>query len=355
MTEQNSGGAVSHALTQKQEPKNVVSLMQSDAIRQRIEFLLKDRASQFIASVSSLMNATPQLQACEPKSVLAACMTAAALDLPINKDLGFAHIIPYKSGRGDERVSLAQFQMGYKGFIQLAMRSGQYSRMNAVIVNKEAFDGYDDVGEPIIKWALIDETKDAVGYAFAFKLLNGFSKTIFWTVDKVMDHAERYSQSYRYDLQDKKKASLWSTNVPAMGLKTVIKAGLNKWGILSVDMQRALQEDQAARTDVDSPPIFPDNDEALALADGGPTSDAATKALTAKTGDATPPAEKDDLPFFTRDELVAKIEEVLPKVKSKKNAENAAKAMNTSLDAWQSDLDDNKKLEQFLKLLEAAK
>lgn len=344
---------IQSAVPERVEPKNVVSLMQSPAIQSRIEFLLKDRAPQFIASVSSLINATPALNACEPKSVLAACMTAAALDLPINKDLGFAHIIPYKAGRGDERVSLAQFQMGYKGFIQLAMRSGQYARMNAVSVNKDAFGGYDEVGEPIILWEKIDETLEPIGYAFAFKLLNGFSKTIFWNIAKIESHAQRYSQSYRYDKKDNKQASVWSLNFASMALKTVIKAGLNKWGILSVDMQRAIQEDQAARQDVDATPIFPDHAEPLALQSG----EAAPEATIVLQGKKDAPGAgepKDDLPFFSRPELVQKINAVMGKLTEKKIVA-ACKEMGTTAETFEADLKDDKKLEELLHLLNAAK
>ena len=163
-------------------------------------------------------------------------MTAAALDLPVNKNLGFAWIVPY--GGRDGKV--AQFQMGWKGFVQLALRTSLYQRMNAKPINAEAFGGYDDVGEPKIIWENIDETKEAIGYVFAWKLTNGFTKVCYWPKSKVEGHAKRYSKAYQkgYD-------SPWKTHFDEMALKTVVKNELSRWGILSIQLERALKSDQA--------------------------------------------------------------------------------------------------------------
>lgn len=154
--------------TQSQDNDSLKSLLKKyEASFQRV---LGERTPQFMSSVIQVTNSSRQLKSCKPESVVAAAMTAAVLDLPIDKNLGFAHIVPYGG--------LAQFQMGYKGIIQLALRSGQYLQMNAKPINAEAFGGFDNVGDPIIKWDKLDETKDEIGYAFAWKLVTGFIKCV---------------------------------------------------------------------------------------------------------------------------------------------------------------------------------
>ena len=222
------------------------TLLDGPAYKGRLAEVLKDRAPQFAASLIQVVGGTPALKACEPNSIIAAAMTAATLDLPIEKNLGFAHIVPYKG--------VASFQMGYKGFVQLALRTNQYSRMNACKINAEAYKGRDEVGEPIIDWEKLDETKPAAGYFFGFKTTSGFIKGVYWTKEKTMAHAQQYSQSFRggYD-------SVWKTNPDAMGLKTVVKDGISHWGVMSVQLQRAIMEDQGTRADIDSAIVYPDN------------------------------------------------------------------------------------------------
>lgn len=208
-------------------------LLKAPAYAQRFREVLKDRSDQFISSVLSVGNTMPDV---DPKSIIASAMNAAALNLPVNKNLGFAWIVPYKK----DGQKLAQFQVGYKGFLQLALRTSQYERMNAKPINVEAFAGFDGVGEPIINWEKVDETKPAVGYAFAWKLVTGFTKVCYWTKAKVEAHAQRYSQAYRSGYE-----SPWKTHFDEMAMKTVIKNELSRWGILSIDLERAIKTDQA--------------------------------------------------------------------------------------------------------------
>jgi recombination protein RecT len=233
-----------------EQTTSIQVVLRGDAVQSRIKEILGERAAQFSSSIVGLVNSSPQLKSCEPGSTIASCMTAALLDLPISKDLGFAWVVPYK-GR-------AQFQMGYKGFIQLAMRTGQYERMNAEAVNAEAYAGRDEVGEPIVDWSKYDPLKPAHGYVFAFRLTNGFRKVIYWTKEQCMAHAKKYSQAFRSDRDD----TPWKTNVDAMCLKTVVKHGLSKWGILSIELQKALREDQGVRSspsdDFAAPPEYID-------------------------------------------------------------------------------------------------
>lgn len=208
--------------------------------------MLGDRAPQFVTSLIQISQ-TWQLAKCEPNSIIAAGMTAAALDLPINPNLGFAYIVPY----GDR----ATFQIGYKGFVQLAVRSGQYKRLNVV----EVYDGellkYDRVKGDVV----IDETKrvkdaQVIGYVAYFELTNGAEHAEYWSKDTVEKHANRFSQAYKA----KKLDSPWFTNFDAMGKKTVLKSLLSHWGPLSVQMQQAVIEDHGFRDNPDAQIAYPD-------------------------------------------------------------------------------------------------
>jgi recombination protein RecT len=227
---------MSNELTTDQAP-NVRALVEKPAYQKRFEEVLGKRAPQFLSSLITLSNDT-NLAQCEPNSMVSGAMIAATLDLPLEKQLGFAHLVPY---RGKDGVQRAQFQIGYKGYIQLAHRSGQYAKMNARVVNAEAFDGYDEVGEPKINWAKLDETLSAIGCVFAFQLINGFTKVCFWSKEKIEAHAARFSAAVKYKKQD----SPWFTNPDAMWKKTLIINELRAWGILSVQMEKAMRFDQS--------------------------------------------------------------------------------------------------------------
>ena len=240
-----------------QESQTLSALLRRPVYSGRFAEVLGGKAPQFVSSLIQVGQSMPDV---EPKSIIAAAMTAAALDLPINKNLGFAWIVPYV-GKGRK---LAQFQMGYKGYIQLGLRTSQYQRMNARLINADAFKGYDDIGEPIIDWNELDEQEEPIGYCFAWRLTNGFSKLCYWPKAKVQAHARRYSQAFR------KQSGPWETHPHEMALKTVIKNELAKWGILSVQMERAYREDSAVRVDDESEPLqLDDFSEAPESVSGG--------------------------------------------------------------------------------------
>ena len=163
-----------------------------------------------------------------------------------------------------EKHPEAQFQMMYKGFIQLAIRSGYYEKMNCSVVYKDELVSYNPITGEVefvtdfsqCKNRAEGNTENIVGYYAWFKLLTGFRKELFMTVAEVDNHARKYSQAYRYDIDQGKKASKWTTDFEAMALKTVIKLLLSKWGILSVDMQRAIQDDQKVYDEANMPRIL---------------------------------------------------------------------------------------------------
>ncbi|MBR5913035.1 MAG: recombinase RecT [Selenomonadaceae bacterium] len=226
-----------------QENLSLQQLLNSTTIKKRFEEVLDTSPQSFISSILSIVRSNSKLQECSPNSILSAAGIAAALKLPINPSLGFAFIVPY----GKQ----ATFQIGAKGLIQLAMRSGQYLTLNAGSVCEGQIKEIDFVTGEIIRGEKISD--EIVGYVAFMRLINGFEKSLYMTIEELQEHAEKYSQSYAYDLKTGRKSSVWSTNFPAMAKKTVLKLLLSKFGIISldqksVDLAKALQADQAVIT-----------------------------------------------------------------------------------------------------------
>lgn len=219
---------------------NLQQLLNSDTIKTRFEKVLDSSPESFISSILTIVRGNSKLQECDPNSILSAAGIAAALKLPINQSLGFAYIVPYKNQ--------AQFQLGYKGLIQLALRTGMYETVNAGAVFEGQIKDVDFITGEIIRGEKISD--EIVGYVAYFKLLNGFHKSLYMTVEEIAEHAKKYSQSYNYDLKSGRKSSVWSSNFHSMACKTVLKLLLGKFGIISIDRQgldiiKALQADQA--------------------------------------------------------------------------------------------------------------
>ena len=216
--------------------------IENENVKSRIEDLLKDRAPQFIVSLTAMVNNSEKLAECEPNSLMTAALTAAALNLPINQNLGFAYIIPYKDNKAG--VTYAQFQMGYKGFIQLSMRSGQFQTLNVTDVREGELKGINRLsGELDLEWIDDRDKLPVIGYVAYFKLINGFEKSLYMTDADLKAHGVRFSSSM------KKGFGLWKDNFDSMAKKTVIKLLLSKFGPMSTDMAKAHEIDQAVITD----------------------------------------------------------------------------------------------------------
>jgi recombination protein RecT len=201
----------------------------SESVQQKFEKMLGQKSAGFISSVLQTVNNNNLLAKADPATILNAAATAASLDLPINQSLGRAWIVPFKGQ--------AQFQIGYKGFVELAQRSGRYKSINAIEVYENQYNGFNALTEQIDADFSVDGTGKVVGYAAHFELLNGFTKTVFWSREKVEQHAKRFSKSFAN--------GPWKTDFDAMAKKTVLKYTLSNWGILSIEMQTAHLADQA--------------------------------------------------------------------------------------------------------------
>lgn len=231
----------------------IKSYLANPAVKKKFEEILGKKAPGFISSIISAVTMNPRLAQCPPDSVVASAAIAASLDLPINPSLGMAHIVPYKNKDG---VLVAQFQMGWKGFIQLGMRSGMYQLMNICEVHEgdikeinrftgEIVFNEDQIGE--------FEKRPIVGYCFYFKLTTGFEKYFYMTKIQCEQHGKRYSKSYT--------SGNWKNDFDGMARKTVVKQALSKYGVLSIEMQKAMTTDQAVVDDKGDVIGYPDNPE----------------------------------------------------------------------------------------------
>lgn len=233
---------------------SIKQLLDMDVYKKRINEIMGKKAASFMASIVNVSN-LPGLKDAEPNSIISSSIVAATLDLPIDQNLGFAYIVPYNTKDGDNFIKKAQFQMGYKGYIQLAMRTGQYKTINAIEVYKGEISRVNRLTGEIefnTDESLID--RDIVtGYIAYYKLLNGFEKMIYMSREEMEKHAKKYSQSYSSKKQWVVNSSLWSTDFDGMAIKTVIKRLLSKYGILSIEMQNAITNDQAVMNNEGSP------------------------------------------------------------------------------------------------------
>jgi len=201
--------------------------------------VLGEKRASFVNNITALVSNSANLQECEAISVLYAGIKATALDLPLDPNLGFTYVIPYKDNKAGKTV--AQFQIGYKGFIQLAMRSGQFKTINVRDVREGEITGEDFIsGE--MQFKKIDDNREAakiIGYVAYFRLINGFEKMNYWTIEELQLHGKRFSQTF------KKGFGLWKDDFDSMAKKTAIKLLLSKYAPLSIEMQGAIISDQA--------------------------------------------------------------------------------------------------------------
>lgn len=204
-------------------------IMDNQAVSQQFERAWKENASSFMASVIEVVSSDKKLQMCNPQEVIKECLKAAVLKLPIGNILGYAHIVAFKDKKDKRDIPKPSLILGYRGLTQLAIRTGQYRYINRDMVyegetvNKDRINGKITItGQP--------KNIKAKGYFAHIELLNGFKKTIYMTKEEVKEHAQKYSAAYRAD------SLIWKNEFDKMGLKTVLRQLLDKYGIKSIDM-----------------------------------------------------------------------------------------------------------------------
>ena len=231
---------------------DAIELLKSDAVKNKFNDMLKDQSWSFLTTVMSIIGSNDMLKDADPNSVFMAAITAAGMKLPINPNLGFAYIVPYK--KKDWPV-MAQFQMWYKWFIQLALRSNRFKHISATPIYEWQLTGNNPLTGYVFDFDIAPKW-DPIWYAAYFQLHDWFEKTMYMTVDELKKHGAKFSQSY------KKWYGLWKDDFDSMAQKTVLKLLLSKYAPMSVDMQKALIADQWVINDEDMLEIdYVDNDQ----------------------------------------------------------------------------------------------
>lgn len=272
------------------------ALMNTPTMRKKFEEVLNENANSFMASVMTLVSNDSYLADSEPMSILSGALTAATLNLGLDKNLGYAYLVPFNSknkqtGKWEKK---AQFLLGYKGYIQLAQRSGQYKALNVI----EVYEG------ELVSWNRLTEefefdptgrkTDEVIGYVGYFELLNGFKKTVYWTKQEIEAHRIANSK----DRDKTKKSGVWSSDYDAMARKTVLRNMLSKWGILSIEMQEAtisdekvqkVQEDGSIISETEIDDDLPERKNAEVV-----ISDAAEEVQESLFDEKKPPIKNDD-------------------------------------------------------------
>ena len=245
---------MSNELVEKKK-MGIAGFLAQEAVKANVESVVgaKD-AQRFISSVVSAVQTNPQLAECTNASILSAALLGHSLNLPQSPQIGMFYLVPFNDKK--RNTTEATFQLSYRGMLQLAMRSGQYKAINVTDIRAGELVSYDPIEDAYIFAPETDIAKrmelDIVGYYAYFEMINGFKKGIYWSKEQVEKHAKKYSATYR------KGFGLWATDFDAMAKKTMLRQLISKWGIMSVEMERAYVGDQAVIRE-DGTPDYIDN------------------------------------------------------------------------------------------------
>lgn len=237
---------IKNNLTKRSTGKQKFSVaIQSDTYKNLINNTLGDpqKAGRFIASISSAVAVNPALQDCDAGTILTAGLLGESLNLSPSPQLGQYYLVPFNDNKNNRKV--AQFQLGYKGYVQLAIRSGYYKKLNVVAIKEGELITYNPLDEEIEVNLIEDEEEreqaNTIGYYAMFEYTNGFKKTIYWSKAKMERHALKYSTGYRA----KKGYTFWEKDFDGMAFKTMLRQLISKWGIMSIEMQDVYTKDMA--------------------------------------------------------------------------------------------------------------
>jgi recombination protein RecT len=249
--------------TQVAKRPSFTMVMQSAGYQKLINSAITDpnKAGRFIASVASAVSVNPGLQECDPKTVLSAALLGEGLNLTPSPQLGHFYMVPF-GDKNNPYGKVAAFILGYKGYIQLALRSGQYADIDVMEIKEGEYCGrHAQTGKPVFLFIRDEDKRDelpTVGYLAYFEYLNGFKKSLYWTKEQMLKHADRYSKAFNRDaykllLEGKiprqdmwKYSSFWYSGFDDMAKKTMLRQIISKWGIMSVDMEKAFGADDHA-------------------------------------------------------------------------------------------------------------
>lgn len=240
--------AVSNSLAKRPTKTSLTAYLTQDAVKNQISSVVGGKnGTRFISSIVSAVQATPALQECSNSSILSAALLGESLNLSPSPQLGQFYLVPY-----DNRSKVAkeaQFQIGYKGYIQLAIRSGQYKKLNVIAIKQGELIRFDPLNEEIevrlIEDGYTREETKTIGYYAMFEYTNGFRKAMYWSREKMEAHAKKYSPGYKKDLEKGTQWTFWAKDFDGMAYKTMLRQLISKWGIMSIDLIQAIDADMA--------------------------------------------------------------------------------------------------------------
>lgn len=240
--------AVNNSLTKQPQRTSLTAYLTQDAVKNQINSVVGGKnGTRFISSIVSAVQATPALQECTNSSILSAALLGESLNLSPSPQLGQFYLVPYDNR--SKGAKEAQFQLGYKGYIQLAIRSGQYKKLNVLAVKEGELIQFNPLDEEIevnlIKDDAVREAAQTIGYYAMFQYTNGFKKAMYWSYEKMVTHAKKYSPGYKRDLEKGTKWTFWSKDFDGMAYKTMLRQLISKWGIMSIDLVQAIDSDMA--------------------------------------------------------------------------------------------------------------
>ena len=275
--------AINNSLANRQQGRlGIAAYLSQDAVKNKINEVIGGKDGQrFISAIVSATTANPALQECSNGSILSAAILGESLKLSPSPQLGQYYLVPFKD---KEKGKVAQFQLGYKGYIQLAIRSGQYKKLNVLGIKEGELIRFDPLNEEIEVQLIEDEdareATETVGYYAMFEYTNGFKKAMYWSKKKMEAHALKYSQGYAADKRKATSWTFWSKDFDGMAYKTMLRQLISKWGIMSIEMQSAIDADMAVIND-DGTKDYVDNQpepqviEAEAVMEAEPVQEAA--------------------------------------------------------------------------------
>ncbi len=226
----------------------ITAYLTQDAVKNQINSVIGGKDGQrFISAIVSAVNTNSALQECTNQSILSGALLGESLKLSPSPQLGYYYLVPFND---KEKGKVAQFQLGYKGYIQLAIRSGQYKKLNVLAIKKGELEYFDPLNEDIKISLMIDnwderEQAETIGYYAFFELTNGFRKAIYWSKKQMESHALKYSPGYKKDKEKGWNYTFWSKDFDGMAYKTMLRQLISKWGIMSIDLQTAIDADMA--------------------------------------------------------------------------------------------------------------
>lgn len=240
--------AVTSRLAARTQRTGLTAYLTQDAVKDQINKVVGGKnGTRFISSIVSAVQATPALQECSNSSILSAALLGESLNLSPSPQLGQYYMVPYDNR--SKGAKEAQFQLGYKGYIQLAVRSGQYKKLNVLAIKEGELIRFDPLNEEIevrlIEDEKLREEAPTAGYYAMFEYNNGFRKALYWSRAKMEAHAKKYSPGYKRDLEKGTSWTFWAKDFDAMAYKTMLRQLISKWGIMSIDLQTAVDSDMA--------------------------------------------------------------------------------------------------------------